>query len=88
MCEAETTCEALTILQTTEFNEQDNHANAQIEKSPNILQRDKLEDVVYIDSIQEDNHVSRANNDTSFNSTLPEPSFCKWIDKTVNGNIS
>jgi hypothetical protein len=50
-CEAETTCEAPTILQATELYEQDNHANAQIANSPNILQHDNLEDVVYIDSV-------------------------------------
>jgi hypothetical protein len=53
-----------------------------------MLQRDNLEDVVYIDSVQEDEHVSWANNDTSFNLTLPEPSSCKWINKTVDDNIS
>jgi hypothetical protein len=79
-CGAETTCVAPTILQATEFNEQDNHANAQIENSPNILQCDNLEDVVYIDRDQEDEHVYWAYNDTSFDSTPPEPSSCKWID--------
>jgi hypothetical protein len=75
-------------LQATEFNEQDNHTNSQIENSPNILERDNLEDVVYIDSVQEDEHVSWAKDDTSFDSALLEPSSCKWINKTVNGNIS
>jgi hypothetical protein len=88
VCEAETTCKAPMILQVTEFDEQDNHANIQTENSPNILQHDSLEDVVYIDSVQEDEHVSWANNDASFDSTLPEPSSCKWIDETVDGNIS
>jgi hypothetical protein len=36
-----------------------------------------LEDEVYIESVQEDEHVSQANDDTPFNSTLPEPSSCK-----------
>ncbi|KAL3827212.1 hypothetical protein ACHAXA_006767 [Cyclostephanos tholiformis] len=51
-------------LQSPEFDERDNHANTLIENSPNIPKRDNSKDIFYIDSIQEEQHVSRANDET------------------------
>jgi hypothetical protein len=62
VCEAESRYEALMILHLTELDE--HHANTQIENSSNIFQCDKSEDAVYVDSVQQEEHDSWANNGT------------------------
>jgi hypothetical protein len=76
-CEAEDRYEALAILHSTEFD--DHHVNTQIETRSNIFQHDKLEDVVYVDSVQGEKHDSWANNDT----TLLQPGVEEEITRAA-----
>ena len=62
-CEADSRCKAPTFLQSTGLVEKDNLANVEIEDSPTLLQRVDSDDVLFIDSVQDGQHVARAHDD-------------------------
>jgi hypothetical protein len=58
-CEATSRCKAPAFSQSTELDERGNQANILIENSLTVLQRVDSEDVVFIDTVQDDQHVPR-----------------------------